>query len=200
MSDNWAGWPPDWPVTERFLQLPQTCRLCERQLQGTWGRGDAGRLDAPGVCRRRRGRLRGRAGAAGLRPNQTGRRRGPGGVAFDPRSPPSTTPRAVGFFYGTRRHPSPSSVRSAGGCPGSGRSRPQGRSRTIQGGVAAGRLGARAQALRSSRPGARSRGSRASRRLIPCPGAPLASRATGARRKDDRSRSLSEVLLVVTDT
>jgi hypothetical protein len=26
-------------VTERFLQLPQACRLCERQLQGTWGRG-----------------------------------------------------------------------------------------------------------------------------------------------------------------
>jgi hypothetical protein len=39
VSDNWAGWPPGWPVTERFLQLPQTCRLCERQLQGTWGRG-----------------------------------------------------------------------------------------------------------------------------------------------------------------
>lgn len=39
MSDNWAGWPPDWPVTERFLQLPQTCSRCGRQLQGTWGRG-----------------------------------------------------------------------------------------------------------------------------------------------------------------
>jgi hypothetical protein len=38
MSDDWAGWPPSWPVNEKFLVSRQTCRRCERQLQGTWGR------------------------------------------------------------------------------------------------------------------------------------------------------------------
>jgi hypothetical protein len=38
VSDNWAGWPPDWPRSEKYLTGRQTCRRCGRQLQYTWGR------------------------------------------------------------------------------------------------------------------------------------------------------------------
>lgn len=38
MSDDWQGWPPDWPQNEQVLSSHQMCRHCGRELAGTVGR------------------------------------------------------------------------------------------------------------------------------------------------------------------